>query len=43
MVHINDGTLNDEATIPFGGTGVSGNGSRTAARRTSTTSPSGSG
>jgi benzaldehyde dehydrogenase (NAD) len=28
MVHVNDGTLNDEATIPFGGTGVSGNGSR---------------
>ena len=28
MVHVNDGTLNDEATIPFGGTGMSGNGSR---------------
>jgi benzaldehyde dehydrogenase (NAD) len=28
MVHVNDGTLNDEATIPFGGTGLSGNGSR---------------
>ena len=28
MVHINDGTLNDEAIIPFGGTGMSGNGSR---------------
>jgi benzaldehyde dehydrogenase (NAD) len=28
MVHINDGTLNDEATIPFGGSGLSGNGSR---------------
>ncbi len=28
MVHVNDGTLNDEAIIPFGGMGVSGNGSR---------------
>jgi benzaldehyde dehydrogenase (NAD) len=28
MVHVNDGTLNDEATIPFGGTGLSGNGTR---------------
>ncbi|MEX2184237.1 MAG: aldehyde dehydrogenase family protein [Chloroflexota bacterium] len=28
MVHINDGTLNDEAIIPFGGMGASGNGSR---------------
>ena len=28
MVHVNDGTLNDEATIPFGGTGLSGNGVR---------------
>ena len=28
MVHVNDGTLNDEATIPFGGTGMSGNGAR---------------
>jgi benzaldehyde dehydrogenase (NAD) len=28
MVHVNDGTLNDEATVPFGGTGLSGNGSR---------------
>jgi benzaldehyde dehydrogenase (NAD) len=28
MVHVNDGTLNDEATIPFGGMGLSGNGSR---------------
>jgi benzaldehyde dehydrogenase (NAD) len=28
MVHVNDGTLNDEATIPFGGSGLSGNGSR---------------
>ncbi len=24
MVHVNDGTLNDEATIPFGGTGTVG-------------------
>jgi benzaldehyde dehydrogenase (NAD) len=28
MVHINDGTLNDEAIIPFGGMGDSGNGGR---------------
>jgi benzaldehyde dehydrogenase (NAD) len=28
MVHVNDGTLNDEAVIPFGGLGASGNGSR---------------
>ena len=28
MVHVNDGTLNDEATVPFGGTGMSGNGAR---------------
>ena len=28
MVHINDGTLNDEAIVPFGGMGQSGNGSR---------------
>lgn len=28
MVHINDGTLNDDAIIPFGGMGDSGNGSR---------------
>jgi benzaldehyde dehydrogenase (NAD) len=28
MVHVNDGTLNDEATIPFGGSGLSGNGVR---------------
>jgi benzaldehyde dehydrogenase (NAD) len=28
MVHINDGTLNDEAIIPFGGMGESGNGGR---------------
>ena len=28
MVHVNDGTLNDEATIPFGGMGESGNGGR---------------
>ena len=28
LVHINDQTVNDEAVIPFGGTGDSGNGSR---------------
>jgi benzaldehyde dehydrogenase (NAD) len=28
MVHVNDQTINDEATIPFGGMGMSGNGSR---------------
>ena len=28
MIHVNDGTLNDEAIIPFGGMGASGNGSR---------------
>ncbi|MGH2512049.1 MAG: aldehyde dehydrogenase family protein [Candidatus Limnocylindrales bacterium] len=28
MVHVNDGTLNDEAIVPFGGMGLSGNGSR---------------
>jgi len=28
MVHVNDQTVNDEAVIPFGGMGVSGNGSR---------------
>jgi benzaldehyde dehydrogenase (NAD) len=28
MVHVNDQTVNDEATIPFGGMGTSGNGSR---------------
>ena len=28
MVHVNDGTLNDEAIIPFGGMGESGNGGR---------------
>lgn len=28
LVHINDQTINDEATIPFGGVGNSGNGSR---------------
>jgi benzaldehyde dehydrogenase (NAD) len=27
-IHINDQTVADEATIPFGGTGNSGNGSR---------------
>jgi benzaldehyde dehydrogenase (NAD) len=28
MIHVNDGTLNDEAIIPFGGMGISGNGAR---------------
>jgi benzaldehyde dehydrogenase (NAD) len=28
MVHVNDQTINDEATIPFGGMGISGNGGR---------------
>ena len=28
MVHVNDQTVNDEATIPFGGMGASGNGAR---------------
>jgi benzaldehyde dehydrogenase (NAD) len=28
MVHVNDQTVNDEAVIPFGGMGASGNGSR---------------
>lgn len=28
MVHVNDQTVNDEAIIPFGGVGLSGNGSR---------------
>jgi delta 1-pyrroline-5-carboxylate dehydrogenase len=28
LVHINDQTVNDEATVPFGGLGDSGNGSR---------------
>ena len=28
MVHVNDQTINDEAVIPFGGMGVSGNGGR---------------
>jgi benzaldehyde dehydrogenase (NAD) len=28
MVHVNDQTVNDEAVIPFGGMGLSGNGSR---------------
>ncbi|MNV13983.1 putative aldehyde dehydrogenase YfmT [compost metagenome] len=27
MVHVNDQTINDEATNPFGGPGVAGNGS----------------
>ena len=28
MVHINDQTINDDARVPFGGTGASGNGGR---------------
>jgi benzaldehyde dehydrogenase (NAD) len=28
MLHVNDQTINDEATIPFGGMGMSGNGGR---------------
>jgi benzaldehyde dehydrogenase (NAD) len=28
MVHVNDQTVNDEATVPFGGMGASGNGAR---------------
>jgi benzaldehyde dehydrogenase (NAD) len=28
MVHVNDQTVNDEATVPFGGMGISGNGAR---------------
>jgi benzaldehyde dehydrogenase (NAD) len=28
MLHVNDQTVNDEATIPFGGMGLSGNGGR---------------
>jgi benzaldehyde dehydrogenase (NAD) len=28
MVHVNDQTVNDEAIVPFGGTGLSGNGGR---------------
>jgi benzaldehyde dehydrogenase (NAD) len=28
MVHVNDQSINDEATIPFGGMGMSGNGGR---------------
>lgn len=28
MVHVNDQTVNDEATVPFGGMGMSGNGGR---------------
>ena len=37
MVHVNDGTLNDEAIIPFGGRGCPETAADTAARRTSTT------
>ena len=28
MLHVNDQPINDEATIPFGGMGLSGNGGR---------------
>ncbi len=28
MVHVNDQSINDEATVPFGGMGISGNGGR---------------
>ena len=28
MLHVNDQTINDEATIPFGCMGLSGNGAR---------------
>ncbi len=44
LVHINDQTVNDEATIPFGGVLASGTGSRTVAHRPiSTPSPTPSG
>ena len=43
MVHVNDQTVNDEATIPFGGMGASGNGARFGGRRTGTSSPNGNG
>ena len=44
LVHINDQTVNDEATIPFGGVKDSGTGPATAAPRpTSTPSPTPSG
>ena len=44
MVHVNDQTVNDEATIPFGGHGrVRQRRAGSAARRTGTSSPSGSG
>ena len=33
LVHINDQTVNDEATIPFGGVGSSGNGGRLGGAR----------
>ncbi len=32
-MHINDQTVNDEATIPFGGVGSSGNGGRLGGAR----------
>ena len=43
MVHVNDQTINDEATIPFGGMGQSGNGGRFGRRPTWRHSPSSSG
>ena len=43
MVHVNDQTVNDEATIPFGGMGASGNGGRFGGQANWTSSPSGSG
>jgi benzaldehyde dehydrogenase (NAD) len=33
VVHINDQTVADEATIPFGGVGASGNGGRLGGAR----------
>ncbi len=33
LVHVNDQTINDEAHIPFGGRGCSGNGSRHGAEQ----------
>jgi benzaldehyde dehydrogenase (NAD) len=33
IVHVNDQTINDNAFVPFGGTGASGNGSRYGAEQ----------
>ncbi|MCD4526595.1 aldehyde dehydrogenase family protein [Nocardioides sp. cx-173] len=33
LVHINDQTINDEAVVPFGGVGLSGNGARHGGQR----------